>query len=67
MAVKKSTQAEVRAKDVEKGIRLAWSSLETHLGYTHSRSGLIRNETHNFHKKCVREYVEIISILTRLY
>jgi len=55
-----------RAKDIEKGLRLAWSSLESHLYYTHSGK-TPRNENKAFHKKCVKEYSEIIRILTSLY
>lgn len=52
-----------RAKMIERGIRLAWGSLESHLRYTHEK----HEGGELFHKKCVKEYVEIISILTKLY
>jgi hypothetical protein len=45
-----------RAKNVEKIIRLAWSSLESHLYWTHSKS----SEGKSFHKQAIREYIEII-------
>lgn len=53
----------MRAKKVEEAIRLAWSSLESHLQYTHKRSW----EGKSFHQKCTREYSRIIQILTELY
>lgn len=52
-----------RAKIVERVIRQSWSSLESHLKYTHSHT----SEGQNFHKKCVKEYVEIISDASKLY
>lgn len=45
-----------RAIKVERIIRLAWSSLESHLYWTHSKS----SEGRNFHKQAIREYIEII-------
>lgn len=66
MATAKQKSAE-RAKKIEQGIKIAYDSLETHLMYTHSPKGLIRNETHTFHKKCVKEYATLIAILAELY
>ena len=47
-------------------MRLTWGSLESHLIYTH-KGRMIRNETNQFHRKSVREYAEIIHILSQLY
>ena len=52
-----------RAKIVAKIIRQAWSSLDSHLKYTHSHT----SEGQQFHKNCVREYVEIIKDASELY
>ena len=52
-----------RAKIIEKIIRQAWSSLESHLKYTHSHT----SEGQKFHKDCVKEYVEIIKNASELY
>jgi len=52
-----------RAKSVEKIMRLAWDSLETHLRYTHIKT----TEGANFHKKTIKEYIEIISEASKLY
>ena len=52
-----------RAKIVEKIIRLAWNSLESHLYWTHAKS----SEGKQFHKKAIREYLEIISNSTKLW
>lgn len=52
-----------RAKLVERAIRLTWSSLESHLRYTHEP----HKDTDTFHKKCVMEYSETISILAKLF
>ena len=53
-----------RAEKVERAIRLTWSSLESHLPYAAVEKDI---EKPKFHKKCVREYSEIIKILSELY
>lgn len=60
------TPEQLKAESVEKIIRQAWASLETHLKYTHEGK-LIRGETHDFHKECVREYLEIMNEAAKLY
>jgi hypothetical protein len=52
-----------RAKYVEKIIRLAWSSLESHLEYTHKKT----SEKEKFHKDCVKDYIEIMENASKLY
>lgn len=52
-----------RAKVIDKIIRQTWSSLESHLRYTHRHS----SEGKSFHKKCVKEYVEIMNNVSKLY
>ncbi len=67
---KKQTNAKkvARAKKIDESIRLVWDSLESHLQYTHGEEELmLRDETHNFHKKCVRQYATILKNLTELY
>ena len=64
--VKQLTSTQLKAQEIDKAIRLAWSSLESHLPYTHSGS-MIRGEDHEFHKNCIKEYAEIISVLSKLY
>ena len=54
--MKKNDISKQRAIKVERIIRLAWSSLESHLYWTHSKS----SEGRNFHKQAIREYIEII-------
>ena len=59
-----------RAKKIDEAIRLAWSSLESHLLWTHkplSKQSKKEGETHKFHKKCVNEYARSIKILSELY
>lgn len=51
---------------IDRAIKLAYSSLESHLGYTHQEE-LNKGETNKFHQKCVKEYSEIIKILSELY
>ena len=64
--MEKKLNKDFKAKEIEKAIRLAWSSLESHLQYTHS-GRLIRDEDRDFHKKCIEEYADIIKVLSQLY
>lgn len=52
-----------RAKSVERIIRQAWSSLESHLRYTHVKS----SEGIKFHKQAIKEYIEIITEASKLW
>ena len=52
-----------RAKSVEKIIRLAYSSLESHLNWTHAKT----SEGIAFHKQAVKEYVSIIQEALKLW
>ena len=52
-----------RAKAVEKIIRQAWSSLESHLRFTHIKT----SEGTTFHRKCIKEYIEIITEASKLF
>lgn len=61
-----------KAKKIAKAIRMIYDSLESHLDWTHPtkkemRIMKSRDETPEFHKKCVREYAELIMILSELY
>lgn len=59
----------LKEKQIERAIRLIWSSLESHLTYTYekpTRVDLSRGETQKFHKDCIREYAETIKILSEL-
>lgn len=51
-----------RAREVVKLIRSVWSSLESHLRYTHKNN----IEGRKFHKKCVRDYSRDIHRLSKL-
>lgn len=63
MAKKKLTTAKKRAQLVEKSIRDVWSSLESHLQYTHEK----HQDSSRFHKKTVKSYARTIEQLTRLF
>lgn len=52
-----------RAKNVEKIIRQAWISLETHLHWTYAKS----SEGKKFHRQAVKEYLEIINNAVELW
>ena len=57
----------MKEKKIIKAIRIVWDSLDTHLDATADKrlkGGIIGNR--NFHKKCVREYSEVIKILSEL-
>ncbi len=51
------------AKELEKAIRLAFASLESHLPYTYGKS----KEGGVFHQNCVNEYARIILTLSQQY
>jgi hypothetical protein len=53
----------LREERIERAIKLTWSSLRSHLEWTHKKSP----EGHRFHKACVQEYAETIKILSSLY
>lgn len=61
-------------KDIVKAIRLIWSSLDSHLNDTYDpifdkiKDKKAKEQIGNraFHAKCVREYSEVISILSNL-
>lgn len=59
-----------RAQKIERILRLTWDSLQSHLIYTHNLSKeqkKILEESEAFHKKCVKEYSEIIKLVSELY
>lgn len=53
----------LRAKSVEKIIRLAWDSLETHLRYTHLKT----TEGERFHREAIKQYLDIMNEAYKLY
>lgn len=52
-----------RARKVEKAMKLVWGSLESHLDGAY----LPTPEGKAFHKQCVREYAELMTLLVALY
>lgn len=52
-----------RAELIDKLIRMVWSSLESHLEWTHEKS----DEGQKFHRECVREYSEMLKLIAELY
>ena len=58
-----------RAQNVEKALRMVWSSLESHLVYASKRQPCSRQEDGNprFHQKVIREYAELLETITQLY
>ena len=59
---KLSKKEKVRLEEIDTAMRLTMSSLESHIYYTHDGQ-LIRGETHQFHKDCVKEYAKILLAL----
>ena len=57
------TKADLRAKDIERAMKLVWSSLASHLNYTHSK----HFDGKPFHKRAVKEYAEILHLLSKLF
>lgn len=60
------TEAQKRARLVERGVVLAISSLKSHLPHTHGETHESQGDN-EFHKKCIQEYAELIKILSELY
>jgi len=62
-----------RAKDIERLMRLTWSSLESHLAWTHSNPKdkssckVCKTEDSEFHKQCIKDYSETMALLSKLY
>ena len=59
-------QRNARAKKISRAIDLVCDSIVSHTAYCHGRP-YQRRETNAFHRKTVREYVEVLSILSELY
>lgn len=53
-------------KKVSRAIKLAMSSLDSHVDYCYG-APYKRTETTSFQVKCVQEYAELIFILSSLY
>jgi len=62
-----------RSKRIEKCIDDICASLHSHLEFTHKGKSTGENkntgekEDHKFHRKCVKEYADVIKHLSRLY
>lgn len=65
-------RSSAKVGDVVKAIRLTWSSLDSHLDYTHTPIKTRSKEMkaihggRRFHKQCVREYAEVLLVLSKL-
>jgi len=53
-----------KAKKIERAIQIIWDSLDSHLEYVYNSES---KEDKDFHKQCVKEYAEVIKIITELY
>lgn len=52
----------MKDKDKERALRLVWSSLQSHLPWTYKPS----SEGKRFHKQCVKDYAELMKIISNL-
>lgn len=52
-----------RSELLDKIIRMIWESMESHLPFTYEKTA----EGEEFHKQCVKDYAELILMLTKLY
>lgn len=55
-----------KPKEIARAMNLVWESLDSHLEYTY-KGKMIRDESHAFHIKAVKDYAEILFILSKLY
>lgn len=60
-------QRDARAKEVSRAIEIISSSIESHLCYTYGAVYEKKKETNAFHKKCVREYIEVLATLSKMF
>lgn len=61
-----------RAKKIDNAIRIVWDSLDSHLSGTHTLTTTQKKYveevgSNKFHQKCVKEYAEVIKVLSELY
>lgn len=54
-----------REKAIKRGLELAWESLDSHLPYLY-KPYKPSIEGKNWHKRCVKDYCELIYILGKL-
>lgn len=55
-----------RAKSIEAAVKIATSSMLSHLPFTYGKQ-TSRRESTAFHKRCVKEYADLIKRLSDLY
>ena len=69
MKKRKKLTKRQRAKLIERGLRLIWDSLESHLPWTYGKNkGRGKGTgTRKFHKGATGEYGELVDIFTQLY
>jgi len=61
-----------KAQKIERAIRITYDSLQSHLDGTHTATSTSKKYIQeigslDFHKKCVKEYADVIQILSELY
>lgn len=52
-----------KQKLIERAMILVWDSLQSHLPYTYLKTA----EGKRFHRKAIKDYVELLDILDKLY
>lgn len=53
-----------KEQKIERALKLIWDSLQSHLEWTYKKD---KSEDPKFHKQCVKEYAELIKIISELY
>lgn len=56
-----------RPKVIGKAIELVWQSLESHLITPYYKSKKYSIDDKKFHQQCVRDYAELIKLISELY
>ena len=51
-----------RGKLIDKAIRLVWDSLQSHLDGAYTKTP----EGKKFHKQCIKDYCELLEIISKL-
>jgi len=59
----------LRRKLIKRAMKLTWSSLKSHLpwAYTEEKDKKLGKKNKHFDIKCIQEYCELLTILSKLY
>lgn len=65
--IPENSTEDTRSKIVGKAIEMVWQSLESHLITPYYSNKKYTKEDKKFHQQCVRDYAELIKLISQLY